>query len=370
MTAPLRLLFNLLPASRGKTVSNEVLGSGNAAVAGQDCVLQNSPVTYLQDAASLSGDDYSSTVQVWVNNVKWTEVQSFYGQPANAQVFITKEDEQGQTHVIFGDGLNGARPPTGVNNIVATYRYGSGAAVPAVGSLTTILQPLPGLQSIRNPVPPGGGADPDPPDQVRQYAPRSVQTFDRAVSMDDFQLIAGAAPGATRAQAVFAVNPVSQRPQIRVFVAPPSAVQSALNALIAAADPNRFPAVQAATPIYASITATLIVAPDADPTTVQANATSALAGQSSGLFVFDPNSGTPDLYILGIGQPVYDSQIYAALQVPGVQAVVTYSFGFSKALSGPITPCHRQRHDPLPGNYFALALRNLNLTTSQPTTSS
>lgn len=188
--------------------------------------------------------------------------------------------------------------------------------------------------------------------------------------MDDFQVVAGGAPGATRAQAVFAVNPVSQRPQIRVFVAPPTAVQSALNALLAAADPNRLPAVQAATPIYASITATLMVAPDADPATVQGNATNALAGQNTGLFVFDPNSGTPGLYILGIGQPVYDSQIYAALQVPGVQAVVTYSFGFSTVLTGPMSICRRQRHDPLAGNYFALALANLNLTTSQPTPSS
>jgi hypothetical protein len=68
---PLSVLFNVLPVTRGKTVTNEVLGSGNASLAGQDFTLQNAPVTYLQDRASKSGDDYSSTVQVSVNGLQW-----------------------------------------------------------------------------------------------------------------------------------------------------------------------------------------------------------------------------------------------------------------------------------------------------------
>jgi len=67
LVPPLQVLFNLLQVTRGKTVANEVLGSGNALVAGQDFTLQNAPVTYLQDPKSISGNDYSGTVQVWVN---------------------------------------------------------------------------------------------------------------------------------------------------------------------------------------------------------------------------------------------------------------------------------------------------------------
>src|SRR5208282_4705534 len=66
LTFPFSILFNLLGVSRGKTVANEVLGSGNGAIAGQDFTLKNSPVTYLQNPASLSGDNYSSTVRVLV----------------------------------------------------------------------------------------------------------------------------------------------------------------------------------------------------------------------------------------------------------------------------------------------------------------
>ena len=125
-----RHLFNLVPISRGKTVSTETLGSGNPLVAGQDFTLAQSPVTYFFDPASISGNNFSSTVSVSVNGVQWQEVQSFYGQPKNAQVFVLHEDDQGQTHVTFGDGVNGSLLPTGTNNVIATYRYGAGAAAP------------------------------------------------------------------------------------------------------------------------------------------------------------------------------------------------------------------------------------------------
>ncbi len=126
--SPLEIFFNLVGVSRGKTVATETLGSGNPMVAGQDFTLAQSPVTYFFDPASVSGPNFSSTVSVSVNGVAWQEVQSFYGQPKNAQIFVLHEDDQSQTHVAFGDGVNGSLPPTGTNNIVATYRYGGGAS--------------------------------------------------------------------------------------------------------------------------------------------------------------------------------------------------------------------------------------------------
>ena len=79
----------------------------------------------------------------------------------------------------FGDGVNGARLPAGSGNVLATYRIGSGAAAPPAGTLTVIANPIPGLRALRNPVAAGGGSDPDPPDMIRTYAPRSVLTFNR-----------------------------------------------------------------------------------------------------------------------------------------------------------------------------------------------
>jgi hypothetical protein len=319
LVPPLSVLFNLLSVTRGKSVANEVLGNGNAAVAGQDFVLQNAPVTYLQSPASVSGDDYSSTVRVWVNGLEWTEVRSFYGQPKDAQVFVTKEDEQGKTHVLFGDGENGARLPTGVNNVTANYRYGSGAQAPDGGSLTVVLNPQPGLKAIRNPVQVGGGSNPDAPAKVRQLAPRSVLTFNRAISVDDYQTIAAQAPGVTRAKAAFVFDATEQRPGVKIWVGDDAkAVDAARSAIAGAADPNRLPGIELATQIVINLSLTLVLDPRRNSTTVLNAVHDAL---------LDPDNGVMGVNVVGIGQAFYDSQIYAAcLAVAGVQAVHDINF--------------------------------------------
>jgi hypothetical protein len=351
---PLRVLYNLLSVSRGRTVLNEVLGNGNALVANQDFMLQKAPVTYFQSPDSTSGDNYSSTVRVWVNQVEWKEVRSFYRQPAGAQVFLTREDEQGYTHVVFGSQL-----PTGVNNVVASYRYGSGADVPAAGSLTVVLQPQPGLRSIRNPVPVGGGSDPDPPSKIRQLAPRSVLTFNRAVSVDDFEVIAAQAPSVTRAKAAVAFDPLAQRPRVTVWVGDDQdAVTSAQAAFAASADPNRLPLVVLANAVVMQLSLSIVYDPRYHSQTVQNAVQTAL---------LDPDSGLFGVNVVDIGQVFYDSQVYATcLAVPGVVAVHSLDlapprprFQFEFRFKNPpvtavSTTCCGQRHDPGQGAYFSI----------------
>lgn len=372
LTPPLRALFNLLPVSRGKTVSAEILGSGDGRVAGQDFTLRKSPVTYLQSTDSVSGDNYSSTVRVWVNGIEWSEVRSFYDRPRTAQVFVTREDEQGRTHVVFGDGENGARLPTGVNNVVATYRYGSGAEPPPPGSLTVVLRPRPGLRAVRNPVPVGGGADPDSPSKIRRLAPRSVLAFGRAVSADDYEVIAAQAPGVTRARAAVTFDDQAQRPRVGVWVGDDDgAVTAARKALAAAADPNRLPLVTRATPVTLALALAIAVDPRHDPEAVARAVRRALT---------DPDAGLFGAHVTDIGEAVYDSQVYAAcLAVPGVSSVRSMDLGSADAvplarvrpiaaklrklfprLPSPAVPpppppagCNR-RHDPGPGGYLVL----------------
>jgi hypothetical protein len=353
---PVQTYFNLLPVTRGKTVANEVLGSGDATLVAQDFTLQNASVTYLQDAASVSGGDYSSTVRVWVNGVQWTEVQSFYGQASAAHVFVTREDDAGKTHVAFGDGVCGACLPTGTNNVVAAYRYGSGAAVPAAGTLTSVLKPWPGLRSVVNPVAVGGGADPDSPTKLRELAPQSVLTFGRAVSADDFRVIAAQAPGVTRAAAAFSFDPIQQRPRITVWVGDDqSAVNSATLAIAAAADPNRLPSVTAASRIQITVSLSIVVLQKYQADTVQAAVYSALLDADAGLFGVNQ---------VGIGEVFFDSQIYAAcLAVPGVAAIHDLEFApvlrFRPRIFWRPMPtqdaCGQNRHDPGAGNYYFLA---------------
>jgi len=340
LVPPIGVLTNLLPFTRGKTVANEVLGSGDATVAGQEFTLAKSPLTYLLSSDSTSGANYTSTLQVWVNNVEWTEQPSFYGQPPNAAIFVTREDENNVTHVQFGDGVNGARLPTGTGNAIASYRFGSGQDSPAAGALTIVVTPQPGLAAIHNPVAAGGGEDPEPSSQMRKYAPLSVLALGRAISGDDYEAIAATTPGVSRASAVWSFDPLQQRTVVTVYVGDDLSAQSAAQtALSGDADPNRPVTVQLAQPIALTVSLTLTVNPAYMLSTVAAAAQTALT---------DPDTGLFGANRIGIGEAIFRSQIYAAcLSVAG--AVAVHSLTVSGAPAGP-----SYRFDPGEGSYFSL----------------
>jgi hypothetical protein len=364
LNSPIEVFFNLLKLSRGKTVPSEILGSGNPSVAGQDFTLAQAPVTYFFDPASISGDNFTSTVQVSVDGVQWQEVRSFYGQPPNAQVFVLREDDQGRTHVTFGDGVNGARLPTGTNNVVATYRHGAGAAAPAAETLTVVLTPTPGLKGVRNPLPPTGGSDADQPARLRALAPQSVLTFNRAVSLDDYAAIAATAPGVTQAVATFAFDPLAQRPVVTLWIAGDAgAVQNVAASLAATALPNQGLRILAAAAVEATLSLTYMRDPRYGDAAVRAGLTSAL---------LDADTGLLGVNVVRIGQAIYDSQISTAcLAVPGVTAIKDVAFTAAdgrqfvplfirirrfKHPGRPATPpaCTGHRHDPGAGKYFSV----------------
>lgn len=337
LSTPLSVMFNLLQVSRGQSVPAEVLGSGDPAQANQSFRLAKSPLTYLR-----RGNAVVSTLAVTVNRQNWTEVPSFYGQQPDAQVFVTAEDDAGITTVQFGDGVTGARLPAGSGNVVATYRIGSGAAAPPAGALTVIGNPIPGLRALRNPVAAGGGADPDPPEQIRSYAPRSVLTFGRAVSAADFEALAASVANGNRVSASWAWDSARQRGAVTIHVAGDAATLAGVTAALAAAgDPNRPVNVVPAQPVPLLLAMALRIAPGAVADDVKAGIVAALTDPAEGLF---------GAARLGIGQGVFDSQIAAACQaVPGVVAV-TFLVFFRIGTGWDMAPLHI----PPAGTYFSL----------------
>lgn len=347
LVAPLRLLFNLVEVTEGKTVSGEALGSGDPTVAGQSFVLQKSPLTYL------AGNDPSfptSTLIVRVDSIAWTEVPSFYGQPPDARVFVTSQDADQKTHVAFGDGVHGARLPRGTSNVVATYRVGSGKPPPAAGTLVTILKPVPGLTSVRNPVVMTGSDDPTPPAKIRQVAPRSVLTFGRAISASDYEAIAASAPSVTRARAHFSWDPQRQRATVVVYVGDDDgAAAAAQHAIDAARDPNVPVTVQLAKAVHIALTFTLAHDAAFDPDVIGAQVMTALVGDAG---LLSPGR-------IRIGDALYDSQIYAAcLAVPGTIAV--RNLVIANATTGALLA--GVRHAPGEGKFFTAGTADIHLT--------
>lgn len=117
------LLANTVRATHGETVS-EVLGSGDARRRWAAFELRKPPLTYLPVPTPAGAE---STLTVRVNDVRWREADNhvLLGPADRATALERREEKEFDvTTVIFGDGRNGARPPTGVENVTAVYRSG------------------------------------------------------------------------------------------------------------------------------------------------------------------------------------------------------------------------------------------------------
>ena len=187
---------NVAPATHGVTTT-EILGSGDASQTFQRFPLKQPPLTYVS-AATPSGA--ASTLVVRVNGVAWTEVGWLYGSGPGDQVYTVLAGADGSTYVQFGDGVTGALPGSGTNNIQATYRYGTGSAgLARAGQISTLLSRPLGLKAVTNPLVASGAADPETIDQARPNAPSSVMTIDRIVSLEDVGDFAAATAGIAKA---------------------------------------------------------------------------------------------------------------------------------------------------------------------------
>jgi hypothetical protein len=191
---------NTVAATQGETM-NEIMGSGDATSDALEFTLKQSPLTYV---SSPLNNGAVSTLQVWVNNMQWHEVDNFLDSGPTDRVFVTQTDSSQNTTVQFGDGITGERTPTGQMNIRAVYRKGLGSAGNVEsGQLSQALDRPQGLSSVTNPGPGTGGADPATAADARTSAPLNVLTLGRVVSLEDYQNYALAFAGISKALATW-----------------------------------------------------------------------------------------------------------------------------------------------------------------------
>lgn len=179
----INIYANVAKATHGQT-TGEILGNGDASQAFQSFALHQKPLTYL---SAPTAEGSQSTLTVRVNEIAWQEADDLAGLKPTDREFITQTGDSDQTTVVFGNGTEGARLPTGSSNVKATYRYGIGGAgnvdAGQINQLAT--HPL-GLQGVTNPLPASGGADRDTLAQARCNAPLAVKALDRLVSVQDY----------------------------------------------------------------------------------------------------------------------------------------------------------------------------------------
>ncbi|QDT90462.1 putative baseplate assembly protein [Gimesia algae] len=176
---------NVVRATHGETVVKEIIGSGDASQSFQSMPLNKGPLTHLP-APTVSG--VASTLSVRVNELLWHEKESLIDSTACSRHYVVKKHEANPDVVQFGNGITGARLPTGHQNVSAEYRVGLGVAGNVkAGKITQIAgnRPL-GLKDVNNPLPATGGADPETTEQIRLNAPLAVMALDRLVSVRDY----------------------------------------------------------------------------------------------------------------------------------------------------------------------------------------
>jgi len=185
---------NVVAVAEGVTVRSEVVGDGDAAKANQSFQIARPP-------AFLRDEPPQPTLEVTVQDQRWTEVSALHAEGGDGRVYRVQLDHDGRATLIFGDGEAGARLPSGEGNVKATYRTGMTTSSVSPGGLSLLVTRPLGLDAVTNPLPTSPGAPAEGHEQIRVRAPLKVRTLDRVVSLRDYEDYARLFPGVEKAGA-------------------------------------------------------------------------------------------------------------------------------------------------------------------------
>lgn len=141
----------------------------------------------------------------------WRFVDNLVESTPLDNVYTTKINADNTTSVVFGDGVNGAIPPSG-HIISALYVTSVGYAGNVDASAIDEVTFIPGssldvsLVSVSNPEKASGGADADSVSQIKAKLKKAILSRSRAVTLADYEALASIVPRVGRAKA-YSVDP-------------------------------------------------------------------------------------------------------------------------------------------------------------------
>jgi predicted phage baseplate assembly protein len=203
--------INTVRALQAQTVENEVLG-GTSGVRDQTFQIENTPI--VKGSLKITIDEGTSD-----GPREWTIVDDLFGSDGSAE-HLAVNWSSGEVRA--GNGENGQVPVANPNNpdtnvIATTYRFGGGArGNVAAGALTTLLTPIDGIDpgSVTNVFAASGGRDEESLREAKVRARKALRARERAVTPEDFELLAQLAGNVRRAKALPLAHP--QFPGVRV----------------------------------------------------------------------------------------------------------------------------------------------------------
>ncbi|MCX6243094.1 MAG: hypothetical protein NTU98_00165 [Bacteroidetes bacterium] len=346
LTFPVQAFGNVVEATRGETVRPEILGSGDASVASQSFKLKKKPLTYLFSPSAANDQAVAAQLEIRVNDIRWKEVPDFFNIDPSAPVYVLRQNDDGETTVTFGDGINGQRLPSGKDNVVAKYRVGAGKSSPPEGSITQIASPVKGLQSIKNPLAASGGAEAESAGEMQTAVPKSALTLGRIISIPDVEAVVLSVPGVRAIQVEWRWSKLKQLPLVHIyFIGDTSLTPTILQRLNAISDPNIPYHVEPAGRVRVTISIDFTINRDYNADSVISMVSNLLSSPGTGLL-------TPEM--MGIGKPVYLSRIYETIQeVEGVISINSVNW----------CGVHFMKYakSPGPGKYFDAGVNGITL---------
>ncbi len=328
---------NLVQASEGQTEpanavssgAETVLGDGDARQAWQTFALpklsDDAPLSWLLDATQ--SPPHRPALALRVGGLLWQRVDSFFDAGPLDEVYIVRPNASGGSVVQFGDGVHGARLPSGRSNVTAVYRKGSGSRGVLAPDASVSAQPrFTGFDKAFLLEPVTGGAAPEAADSVRRAAPGAMQSLGRIVSLADFESEAQALPGVLKARASWALLDGSPVLALTVLTdglaeADRVALDLALRSAVAARGPARCPLqLRLGNRRFAQLALRVGPHPRLRNDDLLAAIRLALGSCVDDAALDDPpTGGLFDWRERGFGQDVHGSQVLARVQaVPGV----------------------------------------------------
>ncbi|MEV6681588.1 putative baseplate assembly protein [Streptomyces erythrochromogenes] len=343
-----------VPCVHAEVIEDDVLGTAEGTP-GQRLSLSRSPVllNVSEPLLETSGEDG------WV---RWTQVEHFADSGPEDRHFVL--DPSSGT-VSFGPMLreadgsvrrHGAVPERDAQVVMRSYATGGGLrGNVAAGAIRTLTSAIPFVTDVENLEPSVGGMDGETLEGLRERAPLLLRTRDRAVTAEDYEVLARqAAPEIARVRCMSAGSPGVPAGSVKLLVVPsppggthirfdhlvPS--ETVLERIAAHLEPRKPLGTDLVIepPLYRAVTviARVRARRGADPEKVHDDVSAALYG------FLDPISGGPDGTGWPFGRPVQTGDLYARLHaVDGVDLVEEMKL-FS---ANPVTGSHGEPTDRL-----------------------
>lgn len=321
-------------SGNGESQSEKFLGSGDATQSNQSFDFEVEDVSFESNRQFPAG--VRCALDIIVAGRTWQQVSNINDSGPEDAHYLVRMKEDGTLSLIFGDGIRGRRLPTGNNNVRIIHKIGVGLSGNlAAMSLEKETKPHHLVDKIIQPIATAGGNDMEAAESMRDNAPASVLTLERAVSLSDFTHLTMSNSSVWQARA-FRVQPGrGRKEQIQVAVVPSGggslgSLQQDLAAFLAS---HALPAVQIAIIPFQSLIFDLNVTLRVVTEQFDADFVAQEVKQS----LLDSFS----LQQRKLGEPLYRSELFQAIEaVQGVancQCEIVDS-GFKDASGAPAIP--------------------------------